>query len=128
MDPWFSKFLGGIRFTNYLPDFAKATVKIEDSSSPLAKGLPSSFVIGKEEWYTRSQSPRSNVRVFATVDESSYVPDTPIKMGGDHPLIWSNPNYRARNLYIFMGHHSGLFDSPEFVQLFRNAIFRGARQ
>jgi hypothetical protein len=27
-----------------------------------------------------------------------------------------------------MGHHAGLFDSPEFVQLFRNAIFWGAGQ
>jgi YVTN family beta-propeller protein len=128
MDPWFSDFLGGIRFTHYLPDFAKATVKIEDSSSPLAKGLPSSFAIEKEEWYTWSRSPRPNVQVLATVDESSYVPNTMIKMGGDHPVVWSNPRYKARNLYIFMGHHAGLFDDPNFVQLFRNAIFWGAGQ
>jgi YVTN family beta-propeller protein len=128
MDPWFSEFLGGIRFTHYIPDFAKATVKIEDSSSPLAKGLPSSFVIDKEEWYTWSRSPRPNVSVLATVDESSYVPNTMIKMGGDHPVVWSNPHYKARNVYIFMGHHAGLFDDPNFVQLFRNAIFWGAGQ
>ncbi len=128
MDPWFSQFLGGIRFTHYLPDFAKATVKIEDPSSPLAKGLPPSFTIDKEEWYTWNKSPRPNVHVLATVDESSYVPNTLIKMGGDHPVVWSNPHYKARNVYIFMGHHGGLFDSPEFVQLFRNAIFWGAGQ
>jgi YVTN family beta-propeller protein len=128
MDPWFSQFLGGIRFTHYLPDFARATVKIEDSSSPLAKGLPPSFAIDKEEWYTWSQSPRPNVHVLATVDESSYVPNTMIKMGGDHPVVWSNPHYKARNVYIFMGHHAGLFDDPNFVQLFRNAIFWGAGQ
>jgi uncharacterized protein len=128
MDPWFSQFLGGIRFTHYLPDFAKATVKIEDPSSPLAKGLPPSFVIDKEEWYTWSKSPRPNVRVLATVDESSYVPNTMIKMGGDHPVVWSNPNYKARNVYIFMGHHAGLFENPDFVQLFRNAVFWGAGQ
>ena len=128
MDPWFSDFLGGIRFTHYLPDFAKATVKVEDASSPLAKGLPASFVIEKEEWYTWSKSPRPNVRVFATIDESSYVPNTMIKMGGDHPVVWSNPQYKARNLYIFMGHHAGLFDDPNFVQLFRNAIFWGSGQ
>jgi YVTN family beta-propeller protein len=128
MDPWFSQFLGGIRFTGYLPDFAKATVKIEDPSSPLAKGLPASFTIEKEEWYTWGQSPRPNVNVFATVDESSYVPNTTTKMGGDHPVVWSNPHYKARNVYIFMGHHAGLFDDPNFVQLFRNAIFWGAGQ
>ena len=128
MDPWFSDFLGGIRFTHYIPDFAKATVKIEDPSSPLAKELPPSFVIDKEEWYTWSRSPRPNVNVLATVDESSYVPNTMIKMGGDHPVVWSNPHYKARNVYIFMGHHAGLFDDPNFVQLFRNAIFWGAGQ
>ena len=128
MDPWFSEFLGGIRFTHYLPDFAKATVRIEDPSHPLAKGLPPSFVIDKEEWYTWSKSPRANVNVLATVDESSYVPNTMIKMGGDHPVVWSNPHYKARNVYIFMGHHGGLFDNPNFVQLFRNAIFWGAGQ
>jgi type 1 glutamine amidotransferase len=128
MDPWFSEFLGDIRYTAYMPDFAKATVKIEDPSSPLAKGLPSSFVIDKEEWYTWSKSPRPNVSVLATVDESSYVPNTMIKMGGDHPVVWSNPHYKARNVYIFMGHHGGLFENPHFVQLFRNAIFWGAGQ
>jgi type 1 glutamine amidotransferase len=51
-----------------------------------------------------------------------------IKMGGDHPVIWSNPHYKARNVYIFMGHYAGLFDNPNFVQLFRNAIFWGAGQ
>jgi type 1 glutamine amidotransferase len=128
MDPWFSQFMGGIRFTHYLPDFAKATVKIEDPKSPLARGLPPSFVIEREEWYTWSQSPRPNVQVLATVDESSYVPNTMIKMGGDHPVVWSNPHYKARNVYIFMGHHGGLFESPDFVQLFRNAIFWAAAQ
>jgi YVTN family beta-propeller protein len=128
MDPWFSQFLGGIRFTSYIPDFAKATVKIEDPAHPLAKGLPSSFVIEKEEWYTWSQSPRPNVHVLATVDESSYVPERSIRMGGDHPVIWSNPHVKARNVYIFMGHHGGLFDNPNFVQLFQNAVFWGAGQ
>jgi hypothetical protein len=112
----------------YIPDFAKATVRIEDRASPLAKGLPETFVIEKEEWYTWSRSPRPNVSVFASVDESSYLPSNVVKMGGDHPVVWSNPHYKARNLYIFMGHHAGLFDSPEFVQLFRNAVFWGAGQ
>ncbi|MBS1876885.1 MAG: ThuA domain-containing protein [Acidobacteria bacterium] len=126
MDPWFSQFLGEIRFTGYLPAFAKATVRIENRSHPLAKGLPSSFTIDREEWYTWSKSPRPEVDVLATVDESSYVPETRTKMGGDHPVIWSNPHYAARNVYIFMGHDEGLFMSPEFRQLFRNAVFWGA--
>ncbi|MES1160667.1 MAG: ThuA domain-containing protein, partial [Bacteroidota bacterium] len=79
---WFSGFMGGIRYKNYIPDFAKGTVKVEDKTHPVMKGLPSSFVVEKEEWYTYDRSPRPNVRVLATVDESSYVPDSKIKMGG----------------------------------------------
>jgi type 1 glutamine amidotransferase len=128
MDSWFSDFLGGIRFTHYLPNFAKATVRIEDPTSPLAKGLPASFVIDREEWYTWNKSPRPNVKVVATVDESTYEPNTMIKMGGDHPVVWSNPHYKARNVYIFMGHHDGLLDNPNILLLFRNSIFWGAGQ
>lgn len=127
MSPWFSAFMGGIRYTSYIPGFATATVKVEDPSHPATKGLPSSFVIEREEWYTWNESPRPRVRVLASVDESTYQPNSMIKMG-DHPVVWSNEHYKARNIYIFMGHHADLFQNPNFVQLFRNAIFWSANQ
>ena len=128
MSPWFSKFMGDIRYTSYIPDFATADVRVEDSTHPVMKGVPSSFVVQHEEWYTWNQSPRPNVRVLASVDESTYQPDSLIKMGGDHPVIWSNEHYKARNVYIFMGHHADLFENPTFVQIFHNAIFWAAGQ
>ena len=127
MSPWFSAFMGGIRYTSYIPDFATATVKVEDPSHPAMKGLPSSFTVLHEEWYTWSESPRPRVHVLASVDESSYQPNSMIKMG-DHPVVWSNEHYKARNIYIFMGHHADLFQNPDFVQLFRNAIFWSVKQ
>ena len=128
MSPWFSAFMGGIRFTHYIPGFAAATVHIEDRNHPLTRGLPASFTIDKEEWYTWDRSPRPNTHVIGTVDEKSYKPDSMIKMGGDHPVIWSNPKYKSRNAYIFMGHHGGLFDSPEFTRLYHNAVLWCAGQ
>ena len=74
MWPWFSQFMGGIRFTNYIPKFATAKVVVEDSEHPALKGVPASFVIENEEWYTYDKSPRPNVHVLATVDESTYSP------------------------------------------------------
>lgn len=127
MNPWFSKFMGDIRYTSYIPGFAKATVRIEDHSHPAMEGLPDSFVVQHEEWYTWNQSPRSNVRVLASVDESTYEPNSMIKMG-DHPVIWSNEHYKARNIYIFMGHTPELFENQAFVHIFRNAIFWAAGQ
>ncbi len=128
MWPWFSQFMGGIRFTDYVAKFATAKVYVEDPQHPVMKGVPESFVVENEEWYTYDKSPRPNVHVLARVDESTYTPDTPIKMGGDHPVIWTNLHYQSRNIYIFMGHHPELFQNSAFTTIFRNSIFWAARQ
>jgi hypothetical protein len=124
--PWFYGFMGSIRWKNYIPGFADAMVYVEDRAHPCLAGIPDSFLVKREEWYTYDRSPRQQVRVLARVEESSYRPDTQIKMG-DHPVIWSNPRVKARNIYIFMGHSPDLFDNPNYVTLFRNAIFWAAR-
>jgi len=121
MWPWFSNFMGGIRFTKYIPTFASGTVHVEDASHPVMKGVDRSFVIKDEEWYTYDKSPRPNVHVLASVDESTYTPNTSIKMG-DHPVIWTNEHMKARNVYIFMGHHADLFENKSFTTIFHNAI------
>jgi type 1 glutamine amidotransferase len=89
------------------------------------KNIPSSFLITKEEWYTWDKNPRPNVHVIANVDESSYSPPSDIKMG-DHPVIWTNESCKARNIYIFMGHHPDLFRNQAYTALVRNAIFWAA--
>lgn len=122
---WFSGFMGGIVYKNYIPGFAKAKVNVEDPKHPVMRGVPSSFIVEKEEWYIYDKSPRQNVQVLASVDESSYVPDSKIKMG-DHPVIWTNPNVKARNVYIFMGHSPVLYNSEVYKTIFRNAIFWAA--
>jgi type 1 glutamine amidotransferase len=118
---WFHDFMGGIRWKDYIGRFANGTVRVEDHAHPLMAGIPDSFTIDKEEWYTYDRSPRPGVHVLAHVDESTYVPDTTIKMG-DHPVIWTNEHVRARNAYIFMGHSPALFDNPVYTRLFANAI------
>ncbi len=122
---WFSEFMGGIRFKNYIASFAEGTVHVEDMSHPCMKGLPPTFTIKKDEWYIWDKSPRPNVHVMASVDESSYQPASTVTMG-DHPVIWSNEKMRARNIYIFMGHAPELFDDDNYKILFRNAIFWAA--
>lgn len=122
---WFSGFMGGIRFTNYIPDFADGKVTIEDKKHPVMKGITSPFIINKEEWYTYDKSPRPEVHVLASVDESSYVPASDRKMG-DHPVVWTNEHVKAKNIYIFMGHGPALLENPVYTQLFQNAIFWAA--
>jgi type 1 glutamine amidotransferase len=127
MWPWFSEFMGGIRFKDYIATFSTARVIVEDNTHPVMHGLPENFVIENEEWYTWDRSPRANVHVLARVDESTYSPDSALKMG-DHPVVWSNPHVKARNVYIFMGHRPEHFKNTSFTTLFRNSIFWAANQ
>ena len=125
--PWFSEFMGKIRYKNYIPKFASGTVHVEDKSHPCMKGVPESFVILREEWYTWDRSPRQNVHVLANVDEATYSPETDIRMG-DHPVIWSNDRVAARNVYIFMGHGPDLLANKAFTTILRNAVLWAAGQ
>ena len=121
MSPFFHQFMGNIVFKSYIPDFATGTVRVEDSAHPVVKGLPSAFTIENDEWYIYDRSPRSDVHVLATVDENSYEPARSVKMG-DHPVIWTNPHYKARNVYFQFGHKADLFQNRAFDMLFLNAI------
>lgn len=118
---WFSDFMGGIRFKNYIAPLASATVYVEDTEHPVMKGVHNSFLIPNDEWYTFDKNPRPNVHVLAHVDESSYQPVSDIKMG-DHPAIWVNSKVKARNVYFLMGHSNSLFASEDFKKMFANAI------
>src|SRR5258708_29198537 len=60
MWPWFSQFMGGIRFTDYIPNFATATVVVEDPSHAVMKDVGKTFVVDQEEWYTYTKSPPPN--------------------------------------------------------------------
>jgi chitinase len=118
---WFSDFMGGIRYKNYIAAMANAVVRVENNSHPIMAGVPASFVIPDDEWYTYNKSPRPNVQVLANVDEATYKPDSNIKMG-DHPVIWINQSKAAKNVYFQIGHSKKLYDTPEFTKMFANAI------
>jgi len=125
MWPWFSDFMGTIRFKNYIPKFSSGTVRIEDRTHPCMNGVPESFVVEKEEWYTYDRSPRDKVHVLANVDESTYSDPSAVRMG-DHPVIWSNEHMKVRNVYIFMGHGPWLFENQAFTTILRNSILWAA--
>jgi len=123
---WFSTFMGGIRWKDYIATFAEGKVNVEDKQHPVMKGVPASFMVQQEEWYTYDKSPRPSVHVLASVDEATYDPQQPKVKMGDHPVVWTNLHYKARNVYIFMGHSPNLFDNPAYTRLFTNAIFWAA--
>jgi type 1 glutamine amidotransferase len=118
---WYSDFMGHILFKAHIPGGTTASLNVEDKNHPIMKGIPASFLT-KDEWYIYDQSPRSNVHVLASIDESTYRPQKDIKMG-DHPVIWTNEHVKAKNVYIAMGHFPELFQDTVYTTLLRNTIF-----
>jgi len=113
---WFEGFMGGVVYSPH-PAFQPGTVIIEDRNSPITKGLPAKMEIS-DEWYEFDKSPRPNVHVLATADESTYKQRKPM---GDHPIIWTNEKFR-RMVYICIGHDASLCTNPDYIKLLTNSI------
>jgi type 1 glutamine amidotransferase len=113
---WFEGLMGNVIYSPH-PPFQQGTVIIEDRNSPITKGLPAKMEIS-DEWYEFDKSPRGNVHVLATADESTYKQRKPM---GDHPIIWINEKFR-RMVYIGIGHDASLCVNPDYIKLLHNSI------
>lgn len=113
---WFEGFMGGVLYSPH-PQYQKGTVVVEDRKHPVMRGLPGRFEV-PDEWYEWNKSPRENVHVLATADESTYKQNHPM---GDHPIIWTNEKFR-RMVYISIGHGPEILESKDYLRLLRNAI------
>ena len=121
--PWFVSFLGGgVFYGNEWPPLP-ATLTVDDTSHPVVRNVPKSFVSPANEWYVWRPSPRENtdVKVLLTLAPSNY----PIGMkdvlrGGDLPVMWTNTRYRM--LYTNMGHGDRIFTSDVQNRLLEDAI------
>ena len=118
---WFSDFMGGIRYRNYIAECVDGEITIEDPAHPVMKDVTTTFIIPEEEWYIYDMSPRENVKVLASVDEDSYSPSSEIRMG-DHPVVWVNESVKAKNVYFQFGHSQILYENEDFVRMFRNSL------
>lgn len=111
--PWLLEFLGGgVFYRNNWPPMP-AKLVIDNSSHPVTKGLPDSFIAPTNEWYQWKPSPRENkdIQVLVSLSPDNYpfglkdiVPD------GDFPVVWTNTKYRM--LYMNMGHGHQIFTDP----------------
>lgn len=113
---WFSDFMGGIRFVDYIPTFAKAQVNIEDKSHAVIKGIPISFFIEKEEWYIYDKSPRQNVHVLASVDETTYSQFQKLKWAIIR--LYGQMNILLPEMYIFSWDILQICSKMKLIRLF----------
>lgn len=130
--PWYVDDLLGAQFVGHPmgPQFQEASVVVEDRDHPASKHLPETWV-RTDEWYSFEKSPRgTGVRVIATLDEGTYSPemhmfyvfDQDLRMGEDHPILWSRCIGEGRAFYSAMGHQASAYREPEYRGVLEGAI------
>jgi glucose/arabinose dehydrogenase len=107
--PWYGQLVGAY-FKSH-PQIQQATVNVEDHSHPSTAGVPNKWV-RTDEWYNYRENPRANVKVLATLDETTYQPGADAM--GDHPISWCHTTNRGRSWYTGNGHTKESYADADF--------------
>jgi hypothetical protein len=113
-----------------------ATLRVDDASHPVTRGLPATLPSAPNEWYRWQRDLRKSpdIRVLVSIDPSSFPLGTGPKAheiwhGGDYPVVWTNTRYRM--VYMNMGHNDMDYEhktnrqlSSTFSEPTQNALIR----
>jgi type 1 glutamine amidotransferase len=105
---WYGGLVGAY-FASH-PAIQNATVRVEDQVHPSTAHLPATWP-RNDEWYNYRTNPRAQVRVLATLDESSYSGGS---MGADHPIAWCRAYDGGRSWYTGGGHTQASYGEANF--------------
>ncbi|WP_410809346.1 ThuA domain-containing protein [Micromonospora sp. 067-2] len=108
--PWYGGLVGAW-FSSH-PAIQTATIRVEDRSNPSTSHLGDTWVRA-DEWYNYRTNPRPNVRVLASLDESSYSGGSM----GDHPITWCRAYGGGRAWYTGLGHTEESYTDPNFTRM-----------
>jgi uncharacterized protein len=129
---WYVNELIGAQFIGHTlsPQFQQGRLVIEDQNHPATKGLGSEWT-RTEEWYSFDKSPRAKgYHILVSLDESSYSPreripllvDKDLRMGKDHPMVWTHCVGNGRAFYSALGHRAESYAEPKHLALIAGAI------
>jgi type 1 glutamine amidotransferase len=114
--PWYGGLVGAY-FSSH-PAIQQAVVRVEDRANPSTSHLPASWT-RTDEWYNYRANPRANVKVLATLDESTYSGGA---MGADHPITWCQNYGGGRSWYTGLGHTEESYADPNFTRMLLGGI------
>ncbi|MEV4658717.1 ThuA domain-containing protein [Micromonospora sp. NPDC049301] len=108
--PWYGGLVGA--WFDSHPAIQTATIRVEDRTNPSTAHLADTWV-RSDEWYNYRTNPRPNVRVLASLDESSYSGGNM----GDHPITWCKAYGGGRAWYTGLGHTEQSYTDPNFTRM-----------
>ncbi|MCP4904416.1 MAG: ThuA domain-containing protein [bacterium] len=111
------------------PQFQEGTIRIEAVDHPVVRHLGQTWS-RVEEWYSFDESPRGpGVQILATLDESTYQPrmkiaiiDRDLRMGDDHPIIWTHCIGRGRAIFSALGHQGASYSESRHLTFLEEAV------
>lgn len=118
--PWYGKLCGAWFKTH--PRIQPADINVEDRRFPATAFLPEVWK-RTDEWYVYRESPRPNVKVLLSLDESSYEGGG---MNGDHPIAWYQEFDGGRAFYTGGGHTDQSYKEPLFRKHLAEAVLWAA--
>lgn len=138
--PFYARLIGAY-FRNH-PIQQLGVFVNEAPDHPSTAHLPERWLIF-DEFYSFRASPREQVRVLLSIDESTYLQDPntsnlPTPEGefqegetgtmGDHPMSWCHDNLGGRAWYTELGHSEYLYVLPDYLQHLAQGILTAARR
>jgi type 1 glutamine amidotransferase len=134
--PWyFTTFLGNGQFVSNTWWPTTAILDDEDTTNPITKGFPKTFVSPVNEWYSWQNDLRknTNIKILCSIDSKSFPLGTDPNQSwtsGYYPVVWTNKNYKM--VYSNMGHEymnystntatSQTFTDTQYARLILNAL------
>jgi cytochrome c len=121
---WYGNLVGGY-FLSHPPGTPDASVDVEDTDDPSTTGIPERWD-RTDEWYNYKPvnfeetgnvdySPRANVHVLASVDETTYDEQDGNATDDDHPISWCHRYDGGRSWYTGMGHTAQSFSEAHYL-------------
>jgi type 1 glutamine amidotransferase len=100
-------------------------VIVDDTESPVTRGLPKTFAAPVNEWYSWRPSPRldKDIHVLVTLDPAQYplgIKSMITDKDPDVPVVWTNT--RCKMLYMNMGHGDRIFTNSIQNMLIENGL------
>ncbi|MEP7377168.1 MAG: ThuA domain-containing protein [Chitinophagaceae bacterium] len=109
-DWYHNQFIGSGQYKGNTWRPTSAMLRVEDSTHPATKRLPTVFKSSPNEWYSweRDITKNDSIKILLSIDPSSFPLGTGPKQheiwhSGYYPVVWTNKYYRM--IYLNMGHN-----------------------
>lgn len=107
--PWYGQLVGAYFARHPRPQ--SANVIVSDTTHISTRCVPAVWT-RTDEWYDFKEPPAADVKILASLDESSYQGGG---MGESHPIAWYHEFEGGRAWYTGLGHTDESFAEPAFL-------------